>query len=784
MNKYLSRLVHPTMLIEFRHNHNHPKEELIMDEKLLENSTAATNSRQNEENPEITAKAAAQSPKSGKLGDESGGGGGQTQPAKSLVDIFYDKINEVIGGDNNNQFFCMNFPATLVDAHSYSYDFKNNESKPPRVQQNESRLANKMFDPCQVTGADNGRSLAQQYLSALDMLTPKLNAKVQEAKNYLRDMLMTPYPYDFGDGMETDLTLQQVFYRLYDRWVELKMEWAKLQADKMDELKKNHPDNTEESNEKIQDEYLTWYQTVAEGYLEGLNEQNGKILAVFSPNDMSIIEGILDSGSGAELEEARETVNNTKKSNPNGGYTYPVTFSPENWFDLLDTSFTGVDLLSSPEAMSEKLYLLTSQRRHLQTQVTQIGNSIVDDNEVENAKGEVKKAQEALDTAGGDLIKSYGDSFKNVLTAAASIADAVGVDEVPKKVLERLVGQNGLDPKTEGLIDGITAALKASCDATDSYTKASQSLADAELAYISAKNLNQLKDILTPIKSQIEQFDEEIEELKSKIALSAAVQKDGDAAQTTAPNRIPNGFTQLTLIANSSSMNTATSKSASSSSSSVGASLFFCGVNHDSSESQSAFKTFTDDEKCEVEIGMSVAKVSIERDWFNPGVFALSGNMCRVSNAKVSPEGDFDGFDQKRFDEMAKCVFPCFPTAFVIAKDVTVKITTSESISSATAKTMEKHASSGGGFLFFKARKSSSSSSSESSASVTTDDKSLTIKFTDPQILGYYLETTAQDKSVYIDDEQRNEIDEYVTILDFARKCKSMLQEHASNITA
>lgn len=127
---------------------------------------------------------------------------------------------------------------------------------------------------------------------------------------------------------------------------------------------------------------------------------------------------------------------------------------------------------------------------------------------------------------------------------------------------------------------------------------------------------------------------------------------------------------------------------------------------------------------------------------------------------------------------------PCFPTAFVIAKDVTVKLTTESVISSEDAKAMEKHAASGGGFLFFKARKSSASSSSESSASVTSNANTLTIKFTDPQILGYYLETTAQDKSVYIDDDQRSEIDEYVTILDFARKCKSMLQEHASNLTA
>lgn len=110
------------------------------------------------------------------------------------------------------------------------------------------------------------------------------------------------------------------------------------------------------------------YQTIAEGFLEALNEQYSKILAVFSPNDMKIIEGILDSGSGAELEEARETLQNVRKSNPNGGYIYPVTFTPENWFELLDNSFTWIDLLDSPEAPSQKMCLLSNQRLTLVAQ--------------------------------------------------------------------------------------------------------------------------------------------------------------------------------------------------------------------------------------------------------------------------------------------------------------------------------------------------------------------------------------------------------------------------------
>ena len=58
----------------------------------------------------------------------------------------------------------------------------------------DSRLANKLFDPCRVTGGDNGMTLPYQYRSALDTLTPKLNEKIAKAKNQLRELLLTPYP--------------------------------------------------------------------------------------------------------------------------------------------------------------------------------------------------------------------------------------------------------------------------------------------------------------------------------------------------------------------------------------------------------------------------------------------------------------------------------------------------------------------------------------------------------------------------------------------------------------
>lgn len=693
---------------------------------------------------------------------------------KSLVDIMYDKINEVIGGDNANQYFCMTFPATLLAKESYQYDYKNGKAKPLTVEAKESRLANKMFDPCHITGADNGRSLAQQYSSALDMLTPKLNQKIQEAKTDLRDMLMSPYPYDFGKGVETGLTLQQVFYRLYDQWVEMKKEWSKIQSDKKAELAKKYSSGSKEDNENLQNDYLEWYETVAESYLEGLNEQYGKILAVFSPNDMKIIEGVLESGSGAELEEAREMLNNVRKSNPNGGYVYPITLSPENWFELLDNSFTGVDLLASPEALSEKMYLLSNQKLNLTSQINSLSSALPKDDELQKKIDAVKTAKDAVDQSEKDVIDKYGQGAKSVLNAALSIASVMGAGGVAVSVLERLVSKSGVGEK-EGLIDALTKTISDTSESQTKYINASQDLANAQEEYIKTKNLAALKEIIEPLKSQLDDIDLQINELNSQIQMSTAINnsdvKSDDGG--VAPNSVPKGYTQLVITAASKSMDKSSSKSASSSSQSSGVGFFFCGAKSESSSAQSAFESFSKDESCTVQIGMSVAKVEIERDWFNPGVFALSGDMYNVSSQKISPEGSYSGFDQKRFSDMYKCIFPAYPTAFIVARDVTVKLTTSQSISSATSSAMEEHASSGGGFLFFSARKSSSSSSSSSSAHVQSSGNSVTIRFTDPQVLGYYMEATSADKSTYIDN---NTSDDkrigFVTIMEFVEKCK------------
>ena len=320
-----------------------------------------------------------------RYGDDKGGdtgqGGGEsgTQPKdeKSYIEVIYDEIVKVIGGDNPSQYFMMTFPAQVINPKDYEYDIENNAPKGPVVEANESRLANKLFDPCHITGADNGMMLSNQYKSALDVLTPRLDKKTAISKEKLRSLLLTKYPYDFGDGLTNNQTLQSVYFKLYDEYVEANRKWAELQDNEKSRIRQKYRSGSEEDNKKAKDEYLSWYETVAQSELTALNEKYSKVLSVFAPTDMDILEGVLDSGVGSELENAKRVMRNFAKQSPNGGDIYPVNFTPSNWFEYLANGKIFVtDFIAFQYFKTKENYLNENNNAHLGVIKSLIKNKI------------------------------------------------------------------------------------------------------------------------------------------------------------------------------------------------------------------------------------------------------------------------------------------------------------------------------------------------------------------------------------------------------------------------
>lgn len=707
----------------------------------------------------------------------------------SFLDQIYDRIDSLIGGDNPNQFLCLTIPGQALTAEDFVYDYKNNAEKGPTVEANESRLANKLFDPCRVTGADNGMTLPYQYRTALDMLTPKLNAKIAKAKNQLRELLLTPYPFDFGEGETKNYTLQEVFYRLYDDYVAAEQAWSEKQNNKKEELRKQYPDTSSESNVSYNDAYLQWYESVVGSETLTLNEKRSRVLSVFAPNDMDILDGILDSGSGAELEQARQVLENTQKQTPDGGVIYPVKFNPANWFELLACSFVTSDLLESPAALSMRMSNLTSRRITLTARIDELSALIPEDADVNKLKAEVENARMNLDNAQNKLIESYGEGFKTVITTAFDISSLFvdgGVSSIIiKKLADGLKFPSGKN--MDGLIKDLTEKLQEGSKAQSAYVEASQKLSEAMMDFIESKNLQNMKSMLSPMKEQLDKVNVQIAEIQTKIQLSTAViNADGGgngSLQDVMPPEVPDGYTQILIETSASNMNKQSDKHTDVSSSTSGVNFWFAGCSSKKDASSSGFAEITDDSDSVVRIGMNVAKVGIEREWFNPGVFVLTKDMFNVSTVRIAPDGVYTGMTDERLKEMGlNYVFPCYPVAMLIARDISIQLQSNHNSFSSFATSSEEHASHGGGFLFFSGSKSSSNSSSSSSVHASSSEHNITIKFSTPQIIGYYLQATPADKSTALDDISGEEAAAgYVTIARFVEEYKELLHKMREN---
>lgn len=710
----------------------------------------------------------------------------------SFADIMYQKIDSVLGGENKNQFLCLTIPGQALLAEDFKYDYKNNKPKGPVVEANESRLVNKLFDPCRMTGADNGLTLPYQYRTALDMLTPMLNAKAADAKNKLRQLLMTKYNYHFeedGDGVKKEYTLQEVFFKLYDEWVAAKKKWADDQAEEKRILADQYLDGSAQGNTRFNDKYLEWYEDNAEGRISELNEKMAKVIAVFTPNDMDILEGVLDSGSGAELQQARQALRNTQKLTPDGGYVYPVKLNPTNWFELLETSFTADDLLKDPDVLAVQMELLTARKLQLSESIVSITEQVPKEGQIDELVKKKNACFSELENAKTALADCYGEAMKEGINILMDIMPAFAASGamVPAEIIAKISG--GAKPAEDA--EKTKQAMQEASKKQDEYLNALQALTDAAADEIKARNLSLLQEMLAPLNTQLKEVKNQIKDLQAQILLSSAMrpdpQEDGtirdeDASESgVAPMDVPQGYTQVVLTASVSQMDQSSASETHSSARTSGVHFLFGGFTSSETDASSSVSHFLGNSDAQVLIGMNVAKVGIEREWFNPGVFYLTKDMFNVTTHRISPNPavPYTSMSDRRLRDMADgMVFPCYPTAFIVARDISVKIVSEAGFSSDFTNTVDQHASAGGSFLFFSGSVSKDYSASTSGVSSSSTSNSVTLKFSSPQVIGYYLEATAPDQSSYLDDVSKTQQAGYVTVSEFVEKYKQILEEY------
>ena len=683
---------------------------------------------------------------------------------------FFNEVSKAVSS-NEHEVLCMLLPGITLSKEDYEYDYIKGV-KSPTVEANESKLANKLFDPYTLAGSDNGYTLPNQYLSALNMLTPKLNPVIAKAKNELRKLLIKRYPFTFEmpDGTSEyreDCTFQEVYFHLYSDYLETAKKWAQKQTEK----KREYADDPTG--------YLVWYQDNAEVELNIINQKRAKILAIFSPNDMKILEGVLDSGSGAELQEARQLLNNLKKLNPDGSYTYPVKFYPSNWFESLDKSFTPVDLLKSTDKLVEDLKLCYARRNSIESKIEHIASNTPSLSDVESAAAAARKAEKDCDEKFNELVDAGEESFFSFISSTVksicSICDTGSgkkASDISNKVVTESSGLDKAAKITAAVCEEIISGAKEINAKQNAFVNALSDCVKALESESQKKNKRQLHDTIDMLKDQLKKVNEEIKSLSSDLALAASRSTE-DGVQ---PPDVPDGFTQVIITHKNSEASSYKYEETTITRKSTTAGALFFKKKTTSTTQDSKFTELCTASDTKIEIGMNVAKVAIEREWFNPGVFRLTSNMYNLAGEGVHISLGPEGFKEENVSSMADCVFPCYPTAMLIARDVTIKITNESSFSSSDLRDTYSQWGSSSSFVFYNSGSGGSKSSSESSCSSYYDGRTITMKFASPQAIGFYLEAVPYDASdVYprtFDDDAAKDIK---TITQFVETYKEIL---------
>jgi hypothetical protein len=203
--------------------------------------------------------------------------------------------------------------------------------------------------------------------------------------------------------------------------------------------------------------------------------------------------------------------------------------------------------------------------------------------------------------------------------------------------------------------------------------------------------------------------------------------------------------------------------------------LFFGSASGQKTDSSATSSTNSLDQKTAIEIGFKAAKVDISRGWFDPGVFKLSSGMNRLSSEAVFSTGtptldDWNDANEINLKKADNAILPCFPVAFVVAKDVTIRFQTETSSLSAVKSVVDSRSSAGGGFLCFSVSSSSASHSETSGLSSKTEGTVISITMPGPQILGWFLEFTPKDESKPISGDGGSD---YFNIVQFVNELKS-----------
>ncbi|KAJ6627702.1 hypothetical protein B0H10DRAFT_1993760 [Mycena sp. CBHHK59/15] len=669
-----------------------------------------------------------------------------------------------------NQIFTLQFPGRFLDQGSYAWDtglagVYGQFIKPTAVNEAEFRLVDQLYDLTDRVAGPNGTNLSIVYEQLLNNLLPKYVenglAKQQDQirgwlmkevdmSKWIRDIMgrqqdrekalaseltvgMSTAPASSSTTVSTTPAPGHAVAPMFDvSSKSTKIGGESLNRIELSELLMNEYLYAKQDWEMARDKLIIQASQADIGTPESqkaLNELTRKLAHITATRQAQLASkysdavvrgyshtvreymGYLDIASPAEaLQNAKDSLRESAMSSLDGSMkVYPVQLSPLDWFGGLSTSFTMEDLTQDPEIIRSQINAKSQQLDTLNAQLVALRMGAKGD--PKDLQNKVLAAQKDLDNAQSTLAQTYSN---NIISMASTCLDAFG-----KVDIKTLAGKLGM---AESVLDKLDAQTTAVKKAQDSLTASSRALSQmmAAQALAEATDTRQEQQQLT---LRIQSLTSDLRELKTR----------WQAITVSTSGR----WQSITFTSSKASRGSAAKQNANASSEQLACNLWIASGSGNSTSSGGSIQVTSSASDDTIDLAFRATLVTVDRGgWFQPQFFKESKAFYKVNE-------DISWVDNKTRN--VKGLMPGFPVAFLIAKDIVVRVVHSANSSTDNKSNDQTNSASSGGFLCFSYSHSDSSNSSSDSSSFQAFNNGFVVKIPGPQVLGYMIQKTDPD---------------------------------------
>ncbi|KAG8914947.1 hypothetical protein FRC00_009358 [Tulasnella sp. 408] len=620
-------------------------------------------------------------------------GSGATEKTKTpdpIVQI-YQKLNQMFG-DKEGQIFTMEYPGRILDMGNYSYKestgLEAQVTKPQAVVEAEFRLSDDLYSLGNITGGPNGeKTLITKWLLEL---VPNWIAPDEDPLKDVPESWAAFIPKQKDEAgkpytpLEKMIPRVDLFQRLLTAYEDARLRWQQLKLNARPQKPADDPEWD------FYDRMLATLSPSVDAKLEALWSV---VLVRGQYHRIRHYLSLLDIESPAEaLLRAKEALRASKmRSIDDSEDILPVQFSPASWGNYLTTDFEPVDLLMDQDAIIQYVLAAQNQRNELVRRLSILQSGKPDTKTLEK---EVGAAKDKLTRAKEEMLKGFTENLATVVKCEVASAEAAN----PEVAISQLKAQ----------IEDLSASI---------------STHSSILEAVRTPNANNTStDAIPPSpKKGASQWQSLI------IRYEQGTKDDtNQALQSTS-----------TVQAH--------------------ASGWWWSASYSQDKTRADNLKKFDATNTSISLAMNVMKVQISRPWLDASIFHQSDAYVRISGDKFS-----NGFDTmhvssqnpnpltgtallNKFSEAEETVLPAYPVAFIVAKDVTIKLTTDTSQTKMENSVIQEHVNAGGSCFGISVAAAGQSGSSTQSAYSSVDKNAVTIKVPGPQIVGWIMQCTPED---------------------------------------